>query len=296
MALSPTKITPVLDPNCLDAANAASEVFPPLATTTTLANDVGAGEQKLRNQTHTLNEVKVNRSGDTMTGRLTITPAAATNGLVVSAGPGSNQNAIQATGDGIGPAIIGTGGVNAVGATFAAGGGNNFGVRGTGAGTEPGGEFIGGTTGAGMKARAGTASTAVAPTYAMLAVDGGFHMSGVVSPDATVNPGIDFAQFPQSIVTSSALVTSNVFTVNASGFNVATFAGTAGGIATITFVRPLPGNNYRIHVFAQDGYDARWNGVQNVGNFQFIVRDQATNAVVNLTTTTIVFYVTTVGF
>lgn len=72
MALDTTPIVPVNDPNCLNVANAASKVYPPLATTTTLANDVGSGEQILRNQTHTLSERKVERAGDTMTGALTI--------------------------------------------------------------------------------------------------------------------------------------------------------------------------------------------------------------------------------
>ena len=62
-----------------------------------------------------------------MTGKPTISPVNRRPGVQVSAGAGSNQNAIQATGDGIGPAIIGTGGTNAAGASFTAGGGNNFG-------------------------------------------------------------------------------------------------------------------------------------------------------------------------
>ena len=58
------------------------------------------------------------------------------------------------------------------GASFTAGGGNNFGARGIGSGNEVGLEGSGGTTGAGVRARAGTASTDTAPTIAILSVDG----------------------------------------------------------------------------------------------------------------------------
>ncbi len=242
-----------------------------------------------------------------MTGALTITPAAG-NGLVVSGASGSNQNAIQATGDGIGPAIVGTGGANGAGASFTAGGGNNFGGRGIGSGSDVGWECTGGSTGAGLRAKPGTAATDTASKYAILAVDGGMTMTGVVSPKSDVDPGVDFAQFPQSMVTASALVESDgiggftVRTVSTKkiGFNIASFSGDAAGVGIITFARALPGNNYRMHVYAQDTgggyYDVRWNGVQNAANFQFKVRDGATNAAVDLTATAMTLSVTTIGF
>jgi len=246
---------------------------------------------------------KVAKAGDTMTGKLTISPSTAVQGLQVSAGAGSNQNAIQATGDGIGPAIIGTGGTNAAGASFTAGGGNNFGARGIGSGNEVGLEGSGGTTGAGVRARAGTASTDTAPTVAVLSVDGGMTMTGVVSPKSDVDPGQDFCQFPQSMITASAILectagTKTIRTVSSKkvGFNIASWTGDASGVATVTFTRALPGNNYRMHVDASDGFDARWNGVQNVGNFQFIVRDATTNATVDLTSATVTISVTCIGF
>ena len=246
---------------------------------------------------------KVAKAGDTMFGKLTISPSTAVQGLQVSAGAGSNQNAIQATGDGIGPAIVGTGGSNAAGASFTAGGGDNFGARGIGAGNEVGLEGSGGTTGAGVRARAGTASTDTAPTIAILSVDGGMTMTGVVSPKSDVDPGQDFCQFPQSMITASAILectagTKTIRTVGGKkiGFNIASWTGDAMGVATVTFTRALPGNNYRMHIDASDGYDARWNGVQNVGNFQFIVRNATTNATVDLTTETVTISVSCVGF
>lgn len=93
MGLSSTKITPVLDANCLNAANAASEVYPPLDTTTVNANDVGAGEQILRNQTHTLNELKANLSGATFTGLVT-----ANAGITVASGQDLTLNGVAVQG------------------------------------------------------------------------------------------------------------------------------------------------------------------------------------------------------
>ena len=81
MALSATPIIPVLSANSLDSAHADSKVYPPQSGTTTTSNDVGAGEQILRNQTHTLNEIKVDIAGDTMTGLLT-----ANAGITVASG------------------------------------------------------------------------------------------------------------------------------------------------------------------------------------------------------------------
>lgn len=247
-----------------------------------------------------LGNTKVAKAGDTMTGKLTISPSTAVQGLQVSAGAASDQNAIQATGNGLGPAIIGTGGSNGAGASFTAGGGNNFGGRGIGAGNEVGWEGQGGSSGSGMRARPGTAATTTAPTYAYIAQNGGLHMDGVVSPNANVDPGVDFAQFPQSMVTSSAIVESDGagnFTVrNNKGLNVNAFAGTALGVATVTFKRNLPGTDYRMMVYPPDGYLVGWNGVQNVGNYQFVVRNAATNAVVDLTATALAFSVSTVGF
>ena len=148
MALSPTKITPVLDANCLNSANAASEVFPPLATTTTLANDVGAGEQILRNQTHTLNELKANLSGATFTGLVTVTQGTA------------NTSAIVTTANGTGYGINATGGATGGGALLTAGGGNNIGAYGLGRGTQPGIQGLGGNTGPGGNFTAGGGNAA----------------------------------------------------------------------------------------------------------------------------------------
>lgn len=229
---------------------------------------------------------RVLRAGDTMTDSLTVNAST------------PNATAITGNGDGNGIGVVGLGGATGRGGVFTAGGGNNNGADATGTGTGAGIRGVGGATGAGGSfiGNAGD-NTAIA-----LLSQGGTRFDDT-PPAATTDPGFDNTQWSQSIVSSSAVVTSDGvggFAVNANGFNVATFAGTAGGIATITFARALPGNNYRPYVFAQDiagaFYDARWNGVQNVGNFQFTVRDGATNALVNLLTTALTFYVTTVGY
>lgn len=143
MALSAVAITPVNDPNSLDDSNAASKVYPPQPGTTTTANDVGSAEQVLRNQTHTLNEVKVNRAGDTMTDTLVITTSTA------------NQPALNATGNGTGSGVDAIGGATGRGGTFQAGGGNAIGVYSTGSGTGAGVSGLGGAAGNGGEFIAG---------------------------------------------------------------------------------------------------------------------------------------------
>lgn len=288
--------TPVTAISCPDAGNKLTVAYHRQVVAALLANDA----LQTTNIT-SLGNTKVNRAGDdAITGRLTITPSGATNGLIVNAGPASNQGAIIATGNGIGVAISGNGGTNGAGASFSAGGGNNFGVRGAGMGNEVGGEFTGGTTGSGIKSIAGTAATTTAPTIAGDLVSGGLRMTTVAAPNANVNPGADAVLFPQNMITSTAIVESdgagNFAVRNNKGFNVASFSGDSSGVGTITFVRNLLGNDYRMHTNASDGYSAKWNGVQNTGNYQFVVRNQATNATINLTTTAVTISVTTVGF
>lgn len=235
----------------------------------------------LRNdELHNLDiNTRVLRDGDTMTDALAVNAST------------TNATALTGTGDGNGLGVVGIGGATGRGGRFEAGGGNNNGAEGLGAGTGAGIRGTGGTTGPGGSFIGNAGDNT---TIALLA-QGGMRLDDV-PPAATADPGADKTIWAQSIVTSSALVTSNAFTVHGNGFNVASFGGDAVGVATITFARTLPGNRYRISVFCQDGYDARWNGVQNVGNFQFVVRDMTTNATVDLTSTTITFFVTTVGY
>jgi hypothetical protein len=143
MALSATAITPVNDPNSLDSSNAASKVYPPQSGTSTTSNDIGANLQILRNQTHTLNEVKYAKAGGIITGLVDINQATV------------NGNALEATGNGTGEGAVITGGATGRGASIQAGGGNNIGAYCVGAGTGPGVSALGGATGSGVVAVAG---------------------------------------------------------------------------------------------------------------------------------------------
>lgn len=290
MALDTNFIPQTPNPNSLVPGHADSKVYEVAAATPTNKNDADFNNTVIETQVFTLADVKVAKAGDTMT-----------DSLIVNAST-PNSAAIYATGDGTEFGIRSTGGATGGGGRFVAGGGSNVGVSAVGDGTGSGIIATGGATGGpGAELYNGIAPTALVPQMGLY-VQGLVRFDGV-PPNAGVDPGFDNAVGKQNIVSASALVSSDGagnFAVNAAGFNVATFAGTVAGVGTITFARALPGNNYRMHVYAQDTgggfFDVRWNGVQNPGNFQFIVRDGATNAVVDLTITAMTLSVTVVGY
>lgn len=240
---------------------------------------------------------KVDKTGDTMTSTLTITPDTAVPALVLNAA--TNTGAASITGDGTAAAVTVVAG-SSNGAIVTQSNNSSYTIdilnAGTGGGLQVQGS-VGSTTPA-LNVSVGTAPSATVPKYG-IQVLGSITYTGT-PPNADVDVGIDGFVARQNIVTSSGVARSlggNTFDIQGnSGFNIDSFSGNASGVATITFARNLPGNNYRIHIFPEDGYDARWNGVRNVGNFQFVVRDQATNAVVDLTTTAISFAVSTIGY
>lgn len=250
MALSATPITPVNDPNSLDSSNAASKVYPPQPGTTTTANDVGAAEQILRNQTHTLNEVKVDRAGDTMTGRLIVGAAAAT-----------NNNAIQATGDGTGAGITATGGSSGNGAIIAAGGGNNNGTTSTGAGTGSGVRGVGGSAGiggtfiAGGGNNAGVSASGAGSGAGITATGGSTGNGGTFTAGGGNAHGIasEGAGTGSGITCTGGATGPGISAVNGTAqTNTApTIAGTFAGIVQLTGTDPLqgvnPGANNAIH-------------------------------------------------
>lgn len=268
MALDTNVIPQIADPNSLVPGDAASKVYEVKSGTPTGKNDIDFNNAVIERQIFTLEAQKVDRNGDTMTGPLVITPATGTspaltaNALAGSAAPGTTS-----TGDGVGP----------------------------------GGFFVGGALAPGLQATPGTPTGLSTPQYALFLNQGGLRFDDAIdSPNANADPGYDHVMFPQSMPTSSAILQSdgaNNFTVvNNVGFNVASWSGNASGIATVTFARALPGNGYRRHIDIYDGYDARPNGVQNVSNFQFVVRDQTTKATIDLTTTAVTVEVSTIGY
>lgn len=280
MALDYTNpIVPVVDPNSLVPADPAATIYEVLSGTSTNKLDRDGAFQIVENQIFTLNARKVSRFGaDAMEGPLDIFPI------------GTDETPINTEGTGNGLGGTFRGGPTGRGARSEAGGGNNNGHEGLGAGTGAGLYGIGGATGPGLKAigNAGD-NTAIAAL-----IQGGIRIDDT-SPAPTADPGADNTQWAQSINSSRGLVSTNPDTV-IGGFNIASFSGNASGVATVTFARVLPGANYTIHVFPPDGYLVGWNGVQNVGNYQFIVRNATTNATVDLTTTALTFSVSTIGF
>lgn len=240
---------------------------------------------------------RVLRAGDTMTGTLTITPGTAVPALVLNAATNTTAAAINGNGTAAAVTIL-AGASN--GSVVAQSNNSSYTIdilnSGAGGGLQVQGS-VGSTTPA-LNVAVGTAPTATVPKYGIQVLGSITHLG--TPPNANVDVGIDGFVARQNIVTASAIVESdgagNFTVVGNAGFNVATYAGTAGGVGTVTFARNLPGNNYRMHIDAEDGYRAKWNGVQNVGNFQFNVRDQATNALVDLTTTAVTISISTVGF
>jgi hypothetical protein len=210
-----------------------------------------------------------------------------------------NSNAITGIGDGSGFGIRGVGGSIGGGGRFEGTGNGSMGVSAVGGPAGGSGLVASGTgdNGLGAELYVGTAPTATVPRM-------GVYLQGLVRfdgvpPNANVDPGFDNAVGKQNIVTSSAILVADGaggFTVlNNAGFNVDSWTGTVGGIATVTFARVLPGNGYRRHIDALDPYTARPNNVQNVNNFQFVVKDAA-GTVVDLTTNPATIEVSTVGY
>lgn len=276
MALDTTPIVPVNDPNCLDAAHADSKVYPPLATTTTLANDVGAGEQLLRNQTHTLNEVKVDIAGDTMTGRLIVGTSTA------------GQNAIEATGNTSGAGVRGTGGASdGIGGVFLGGATNGNALTATGSGTGFAAIF------------GGTAATATAPTRTVQVQSGGIQMTAT-SPNANIDPGADNTVWPQSINSSSCTITTDGAgnaAIQTAGFNVDTVSIFGTDQLVVAFKRTLPGSAYRVALGEYGPYKTELvNGTRANTGYTLKVWSIAGAAYVDLTNTAVTVFVTTTGF
>ena len=224
---------------------------------------------------------KVDIVGDTMTGKLTINEA--------------TDNALEATTASTTlPAIVAVSG----GTGISAQSGNNApGVSATGHGIGAGVSAVGGASAPGVLALPGTASTTTAPAYALRLAAGGMHMDGVVSPNADVDPGFNFAIFPQNTVTARAFVTTDSGGDVLGGFNTASFARSAVGVGTITFKRALPGDEYSLAVTPPDGYLAAENiAGRSTTQCQFVVRNATTNAVVDLTATVLKFSIIVTGY
>lgn len=218
VAVGPAPGGPFATVQCPDDGNPATAEDIRRSTAALLRND-----QLMTADIVSLGSAKVDRVGDTMTGKLTITPTGATGAVVATAGVGAGVAAIEAIGDlnfpgistsspggagivsfaggtngagvettgsGTGPGILSVGGSAGPGGIFTAGtGGNAHGLSATGHGTYAGIVGIGGASGPGVIASAGTAPTATAPTNA-LRVSGYASFTGA-DPNLGINPGAD---------------------------------------------------------------------------------------------------------
>jgi hypothetical protein len=240
---------------------------------------------------------KVAKAGDTMSGTLTITPDTAVPALILNAATNTTAAAINGNG-------------NAAAVTIVAGASNGSLVAqssnsaytidvlnsGVGGGLQVQGS-VGSTTPA-LNVSVGTAPSATVPKYGIQVLGSVTYLG--TPPNADVDVGIDGFVARQNIITSSAILVADGaggFTVlNNKGFNVLSWLGDANGVVTVNFKRNLPGADYRISILGETGYEWGWNGVQNVGNYQFILKNSTTKATINLLTTVVTLHVSTTGF
>jgi hypothetical protein len=293
MALDTNFIPQTPDPNSLVPGNAASKVYEVKSNTPTGKNDIDFNNTVIERQIFTLADEKVNVAGDTMTDTLTITPTLMNPALVLNAG--TNTTAAAINGNGSAAAVTITAGASN-GAIVASANNSAYTIGVSNAGAGGGLSIQAGSTA--LNVSLNSAPVATAPSYGAQIL-GGLILIGT-PPNADVNPGTNGFVASQNIVTSSAILTSDgsggFAVVGNVGFNVASWSGNSSGVATVTFARNLPGNGYRRHLDAYNGFDARPNGVQNVGNYQFVVKLEGTSTTVDLTTTAVTIEVSTIGY
>lgn len=265
---------PLASISCPDAGEdiKAEHIREPVAAFLAECDDIRTGAGGL--------DEKYDKVGGLITGLVTITPTGSTGALLATAGVGSGQPAITAMGDLNFPGIVtdsatGSGLVSFAKVEITAKAGQN-----------------------GLDVSLTTAPSATVPQVGTKNT-GLLRMTGT-PPNADVDPGFDSTMSTQSMVTSSAILESDGvggFTVrNNKGFNVLSWSGSAVGVVTVNFKRNLPGSDYRISILGETGYEWGWNGVQNVGNYQFILKNSTTKATINLLTTVVTLHVSTIGF
>lgn len=102
MALSTNYLTPVVDPNSLVPGDPAAKIYEIQSGSATNKNDIDSNNQRFENKIATLDDIKLNVSGGTMTGPLVVTPTVP-------------SNAITGNGNGIGAGLVGVGGASGPG-------------------------------------------------------------------------------------------------------------------------------------------------------------------------------------
>lgn len=223
-----------------------------------------------------------------------------TKGLAVTQGT-SNTNGITAAGNGTGIGISATGGANARGGEFQAGGGNNLGVYAVGSGTGAGISAVGGSSGSGAEIIAGggnavgmrvegagsgvgavvapgTPSLAAIPQCAVqlsgyIEITADDPVQGVVPPDAHVAYGLSFPKAYCSVEVG----TVGPY-VREDSHNIAVVDDVALGNYSVTFLRAMAVDTYVVVAtsnFAGMGIACH---TKTTNGFRFTVYDTSTNA------------------
>jgi hypothetical protein len=261
MALNGTPLTPV----SVFTAN----VFPPLPNSAVESADVAAGEQALLNRTEYLEDAKVDRDGDTMTGGLTITPPTPGDiGLIVNAAP--NTNGVNVVGSGTGVAVDIAGAANSAMVVTAADAAAAVAIANS---AGPGLTIIGSTSSTipALGVATATAQSAASPRIA-ISSNGYLAFTGP-DPNDTVDPGANNAVHALAIPKAWVLI-DNTYSVLRS-YNVSSVTNVAGSVYELTFVRPMATVNYGVSVTVSGapGVGGGHNGNKSTSSFRFVLYD-----------------------
>lgn len=233
---------PLASINCPDAGNEikAEDLRQPVAALLAEADDI-------RNNATTGLAAKVDRVGDTMTGKLTITTSVAT------------SEAIRATGGSIGPGGRFFGGSTEGSGVISTGTGNAYGLQATG----------GSSNGGALLATPGVSQTATSPELG-ISVGGYVRFTGA-DPNPTVNPGANNALHGANIIKSWVTIDDTYAILD--GYNIASVTNVLGDIWEVTFVRPMANAFYgvKIHVHGALGYSGAHNGTKSTTGFRFVL-------------------------
>lgn len=211
---------------------------------------------------------KVDRTGDTMTGTLTITPSSAVDALVLNAA--TNHNAAVITGNGTAYAVEVTGGT-ANGAITAESNSGEATIEVFNASNGPGMTIVGSTSTAVPALGVATTTAQNATTPRMAISSSGFLALTGTNPNSNVDPGANNALHGANI--AKAWVTIDDSYAILDGYNIASITHVVGSIYAVAFVRPMANANYgvKINVHGAPGYSGAHNGTKTTTGFQFVL-------------------------
>jgi hypothetical protein len=204
-----------------------------------------------------------NTAGLVVTGNGTAAGITATGGAtgigVVGTGGGTSGYGGQFTGVGAFDGVRGVSGAtdntSGVSGSVGAGATNGFGVAGTGKGAGQGGRFTGGTTGAGVWAAAGTATTSGQETTAVEITNGAIYMGGVTA--VSTGTGVTNMLLPNNIPKAFGKITcsGNPFTCAVDrGFNIVGATRAASDTVTVEIADNMASAEYALILNQYDFY------------------------------------------